>query len=111
MTDVLLHDKERKKTKRYAWVATIVYIVLFPFLVMLAAASGMVSDSPSITFQVVLSVVILYFCIPLSIPVALYLVWSRFLRGHYRNSRYYCFIPLYVFGIVQVVTFLLTAHW
>lgn len=109
--DLQDNNRTRKQTKRYAWIVTIIYLVLFPFLSMLAMASGMISDSPSIAFPVVLSVIALYFCIPLSIPISLYLIWSRFLKKNYRNSRRYCFLPLYVFGIVQILTFLLTIHW
>jgi hypothetical protein len=54
----------------------------------------MVFDSPSITVPVGLSIIFMYLCIPLSIPLTLYLVWSRYLKENYRESRWFCLIPL-----------------
>jgi hypothetical protein len=46
MNSLFAIEKDRKKTKRYAWTATIIYLVLFPLLCMIAIASIMVFDSP-----------------------------------------------------------------
>src|SRR3984957_3259968 len=90
-------EDERKKTKRYAWIATIVYLVLFPFLFMFAATSIMIFDSPSMSVPFGLSVIFLCFCVPLSIPFTFYFVWSRYSQGEYKKSRHFCLIPFYIF--------------
>ena len=90
-------DKARKKAKRSAWLATIIYLVLFPFLFMLAGASILVFDSPSMPIPLGLSIIFVYFCVPLSIPISVYFVWSRYLRGDYQESRRFCLMPLYFF--------------
>jgi hypothetical protein len=83
-------------TYRCAWTATIIYFLLFPLLFMFAAASVMIFDSPSMPVPLGLSIIFLYFCIPLSIPFTFYLVWSRYSQGEYRKSRQFCLIPLYI---------------
>jgi hypothetical protein len=90
----------RKKTKKCALAATITYLILFPFLLMLAVASFMVFDSPNITVPFGLSIILMYFLMPLSIPFTFYLVWSRYSRGDYKKSRRFCLLPIYVAGIV-----------
>lgn len=84
--------RNRKKAKKFAWAVTIAYLVLLPFLGMLAVASIMVFDSPSMTVPVGLSIIIMYFCMPLSVPVTIYFVWSRYLQGNYRKSWQCCLI-------------------
>jgi len=43
----LYAEKDRERTKRCAWAATIIYCLLFPFLFMFAAASTMIFDDSS----------------------------------------------------------------
>jgi hypothetical protein len=89
-------ESDRKKAKRSAWAATIIYFLLFPFLFMFAAASVMIFDSPSMPVPLGLSIIFLYFCMPLSIPFTFYFIWSRYSRGEYKKSRQFCLIPLYI---------------
>jgi len=89
-------EKDRRKTKKYAWTATTIYCLLFPFLLMTAAASAMIFDDPSMPTPLGLSVIFLCFCIPLSIPFTFYFVWSRYSQGEYKKSRQFCLIPLYI---------------
>ena len=89
-------EDDRKKTKRYAWIATIIYLVLLPFLFMFAATSIMIFDSPSMSVFFGLSIIFLCFCVPLSIPFTFYFVWSRYSQGKYKESRQFCLLPLYI---------------
>jgi hypothetical protein len=89
-------EKERRSTKTCAWTATIIYLVLFPFLFMFAAASTMIFDNPDMPVSFGLSIIFLCFCVPLSIPFALCLAWSRYSQGIYKKSRRFCLIPLYI---------------
>ena len=92
------NEDERKKTKNCLRIATIVYLLLFPFLFVFAVASIMVFDSPSISIPIGLLNIFIYFWMPLSIPLALYLMWSRYLRSDYKTSRQYGWLPIYVIG-------------
>ncbi|GEM_PF-6615506 len=87
---------DNKKTKIYAWVATTVYLILLPFIFMFAATSIMIFDSPSMSIPFGLSIIFLCFCVPLSIPFAIYFVWSRYSQKKYRESLQFCLLPLYI---------------
>ncbi len=49
MSKIVLQTEDQKKMKGYAQNATIIYSLLFPFLLWFAGMSGMVADSPSIS--------------------------------------------------------------
>ncbi len=89
-------EDDRKKAKRSAWIATVIYIVLFPFIFMFAATSIMIFDCPSMSVSVGLSIIFLCFCVPLSIPFTFYFVWYRYSQGEYKKSRQFCLLPLYI---------------
>lgn len=95
-------EGSRKKTKSCIRAATIMYLILFPFLFMFAIATVMVFDSPSMTVPFGLSIIFLFFCVPLSIPFTIYLVWSRYAQGKYKKSRQFCLLPLYI-GVIAFV--------
>lgn len=97
-----ISESERKKTKRWAWIMTIAYLILFPFLLMLAFASFMVFDRPNTSIPFGLGLIFIYFLMPLSIPCTLYLVWSRYVQRDYKQSRRYYWIPVYVIGAVLI---------
>lgn len=104
---------EQKKSKKYAWIVTILYFFLFPLLIGFAGASVMVFDSPSMTIIGGLSIIFMYICIPVSIPITLYLVWSRYIQGKYRQSRLFCLIPLGILVLAAIYDSLISAihHW
>lgn|GEM_PF-6118835 len=43
------------------------------------------------------------FCIPLSIPISIYLMWSRYFRKQYDKARLFSGIPVYVMAIVFIL--------
>lgn len=88
--------QDQIKTNWCARTATTIYLLLLPFLFMFAVASILIFDSPSMTVPIGLSIIFMYFCVPLSIPFTLYLVWSRYSQNHYKKSRQFCLIPLCV---------------
>lgn len=96
----LAEESERKKTKRWTWITTLGYLILFPFLLMLAFASFMVFDRPNTSILFGLGLIFMYFLMPLSIPCTFYLVWSRYMQGNYKQSQRFCWIPIWVIGAV-----------
>ncbi len=95
-------ESERKKTCRWAWIATVFYLILFPFLFMLALASFMVFDRPNTSILFGFGLIFIYFLMPLSIPCTFYLVWSRYARKSYTKSRRFCWIPIWIIGAVLI---------
>ena len=94
MYRVAWKENDKKQTKRYAWLATSVYLILLPFLFMFAITSILIFDSPSMSVFFGLSIIFLFFCVPFSILCAFYFIWSRYLRGEYKKSRRFCLLPL-----------------
>src|SRR5690348_13622349 len=89
-------DGNIKKCKRGLMLCTVVYVLLFPFLLYMGLLSSMVSDSPRITPFFVGVIMFIVFCIPLSIPVSIYLMWSRYFRKQYDKARLFSRMPVYV---------------
>ena len=97
-----LTEKDRKKSKWYAWSATIIYLFLFPFSLLFAGSSVLIFDSSRISVPVGLSVVFLYLCIPVSMLYTLCLVWSRYFKKEYKLVGKFCLIPLYVLAVTFI---------
>lgn len=99
-------EKERKKTQWVVWLATILYVLLFPALCVIVYPSVMVLE-PGVFFWKAYLFVMLAFLIPLSIIPGLFLIWSRFRRGQYRKTRWLCLFPFIVMVVIFFVIELL----
>jgi hypothetical protein len=101
--------KNRKSAKRCAVGFTILYTILFfPFFYM-GLLSSMVFDNPRMTVPIGLSIIFLTLLISLSMPVSIYLMWSRCLRGEYKKTRIFCALPIFTFIGVSLITEVLGA--
>lgn len=102
-----------KKCKRGLILCTVIYVLLFPFLLYMGLLSSMVSDSPRITPFFVGVIMFIVFCMPLSIPVSIYLMWSRYFRKQYDEARLFSRMPVYVtagvFILLGIVPYLYQA--
>lgn len=92
-----------KKCKQELILCTVIYVLLFPFLLYMALLSSMVSDSPRITPFFVGVIMFIVFCIPLSIPISIYFMWSRYFREQYGKARLFSYIPFYMMAGVFVL--------
>lgn len=107
MSNDLFIDEEQNLMKVYAQRATVVYSLLFPVLLWFSGLADLLADSPSILTNAAIAYVCLNLCIPLSMPIALYFIWSRYLRKNYKSCHRCCFIPLYVFGFAKILVMFL----
>lgn len=105
MTNIAPHElsEDQRRTKRLATVWTVVYLVCFVPLAFFALFTMMVFDSPSMTVPVGISIMIAAWCIPLSIPVSIYLIWSNYSSGRYKRARYFCALPIIMMGVAFLV--------
>ena len=98
-----------KKCKHGLILCTIIYLLLFPFLLYMGLLSSMVSDSPRITPFFVGVIMFIVFCMPLSIPISIYLMSSRYFRKHYDKARLFSRMPVYgtagVFILLGIVPY------
>ena len=90
----------RKTAKNYAVACTIVYIILFPWFFYVALLSVMLLENPKTTVPVGLSMMFVMFWIPLSMPVAIYLMWSNFSRHKYNKTFLFGLLPLFTLVVV-----------
>lgn len=103
MTDVPAESEPRSSKNRGLILCTAVYVLLFPFFFYMALLSAMVSDNPNIMPFLVGVIMLIVFCIPLSIPISIYLMWSRYFRKQYDKARSFYWIPVYVIAAVFVL--------
>jgi hypothetical protein len=102
-------NEMRNSVKRLATGFTIAYIILFfPFFYM-GLFSSMTFDNPRMTVPVGLSIMFFIFLIPFSIPISIYLMWSRYLRGQYQKTRIFCVLPFFTFIGVSFIVEVLRA--
>ena len=99
--------KVKKTAKCLAVISTLIYIVLFPPFFYMGLLSSMIFDNPRMTAPVGLSIIFLTLLISLSMPVSIYLIWSRYLRGLYKKTLFFCALPLMTFIGVSLITVLL----
>ena len=102
-----LNEQDRKKCKYWVIGSTILYTILFPFFLLLTGMSFMVFGSPRIPTIMAFTVVSFFFCVPLSILVAIPLMWLNYFRKHYIRTRFFCKMPiftsLFAFGAIQLL--------
>ncbi len=103
-------EQHRQSTKAILVPTTIAYLLLFPLSFAYAVVSVLVFDGPRMTPLAGGSIIFLCFCVPFSIPVTIYLMWSRYSKQNYVKSRRSCLIPLYMIG-VAVADFFLVDLW
>lgn len=86
-------EKNRKSAKHCIAGFTVLYMVLFLPLFYMGLLSSMIFDNPRMTVPIGLSIIFFTLLISLSMPVSIYLMWSRYLRGEYKKIRIFCALP------------------
>jgi hypothetical protein len=96
-------DRDRKSAKCCAISFSIIYLMLFlPFFYM-GMLSSMAFDNPIMTAPVGIVIMLLTFSISFSMPISIYLMWSRYLCGQYKKTRIFCAIPPLTFVFASIV--------
>ena len=90
-------------------ICTTIYVLLFPFLFYMAILSSMVSDGPDTTPFMVGVVMSLMFLLPLSVPVSIYLMWSRYFRNQANKALIFVGLPFYTFAAIFITLGILDA--
>jgi hypothetical protein len=101
----------RKRVKWVVVICTIIYVILFPFFFYMALLSTMVFDNPHMTVPLGSLIILVTFCIPLSMPISIYLMWSKYCRLQYKKAGFFCILPLLTFGGVYLMLDVLPAYF
>lgn len=103
----ITYEMERAKFCATCW--TVIYLILFPMCLYgaLLLLAGMVFDNAAMTKPIGATLIFFSFWIPISIPVTIYLMWSRYSRGQYRKTRRLWSLPLLITLAVGLLSELL----
>ena len=100
--------KRKTGTKYLAIVFTLVYIALFLITCHLLPLLGFLFENPRIATTLGFSIVSLTLLIPLSMPVSIYFIWSKYQQGLHEQVGFFCALPVAVFmGTIFIVAGLL----
>lgn len=94
-------SSEQKKARRFIIIWTWLYMICFPFVLWMTLWSILVFDSPSMTVPIGLSIILACLCIPLSMLVSVWKMWSQYFKKKYRALPFFTFM----FAIIVNVLF------
>jgi hypothetical protein len=99
-------NDDSKKTKNSLRIATTFYLILLPFAAIFAVGSLLAFDSPSLPIPIGLTIILLYWSIPISIPLTIYLMWRQYSKENYKKSRHLLWIPVYIISTLFLFGYL-----
>lgn len=99
----LIEDKQRVFSKYLAIAATVIYVLMFPFLLGISFTSLMVFDKPNLSTLFGLMIIFAFFFIPFSILPSIVFMWSNYSKRRYKKMYFYCFLPILTFALSMLV--------
>ena len=91
-------------------ICTAVYVLAFPFLSGMAFVCSMLAfERPTETPFTTGVILVVMSCVPLSIPVSIYLAWSKYFRNRLDKALVFAGFPVYVFIFMLLICSLLDA--
>ncbi len=87
---------EQKKSRRFVTVWTCLYVILFPFVFWMALWSILIFDSPSITVFIGIPIICAFLCLPLSMLVSIWKMWSHYFHKQYPKIHWFCALPFFM---------------
>lgn len=95
---------ERKKLKKLcfvcSWFFTVVYVLGALGAVALFCIVWMIAGLSKISIFLLWFISIIALCVPLSIPVAIFLIWNCYFKDKYKLNIFCYFIPIYACGLL-----------
>ena len=97
----------QKKMFQFVLIWTCIYIVLFPLIFWMALWSALVFDSPGMSISIGLTIIGATFCIPLSMMVSVWKMWSYYFRDEHNKIYRILALPLWAFLFAVIVNIFL----
>ena len=88
---------EQKKARRFVTIWTCLYVIFFPLIFWMALWSILIFDSPSISVFIGIPIICAFLCVPLSMLVSIWKMWSQYFHAQYEKLYWYCALPFFVF--------------
>ncbi len=96
-------EKVKKKAWLYAIVATVFYAPLFPIATFMALFSFMIFGTSDVSIVEGWILILLMFCIPVSMVVSISTLWVHYVKSIYSNALFYAFLPISTFFCVAIL--------
>jgi hypothetical protein len=91
-------------------ICTTIYVLAFPFLLDMAFVCSLLAfERPTETPFTIGVIVVVMSCVPLSVPVGIYLAWSRYFRNRLNKALIFAGLPVYMFIVMVLICSLLDA--
>ena len=89
---------------------TTIYVVAFPVLLGMAFVCSMLAlERPTETPFTIGVIILAMTSLPLSVPVSIYLMWSRYVRNQPNKALIFAGLPLYAFAAMFFICGILDA--
>ena len=95
---------EQKKARRFVTVWTCLYVIFFPLIFWMALWSILIFDSPSITALIGIPIICAFLCVPLSMLVSVWKMWSHYFHKQYHKIHWFCALPFLYFCLLFQLT-------
>jgi|GEM_PF-6785514 len=96
-------EMKRMIAKYYAIFLTFVYTLLFPCFLWMSIFSLVFVEGSKRPISIGLAMVFAIFGIPLSMPISVYLMWSKFCRQKYKMTLWWGILPILSFIVAELL--------
>ena len=91
-------------------ICTTIYVVAFPVLLGMAFVCSMLAlERPTETLFTIGVIILAMSSLPLSVPVSIYLMWSRYFRNQPNKALVFAGLPFYAFAAILLICAILDA--
>jgi hypothetical protein len=85
-------------------ISTTIYVVAFPVLLAMAFVCSMLALERSTETPFTIGVLMVTMSsLPLSVPVSIYLMWSRYFRNQLNKALIFAGLPFYMFAAIFLI--------
>jgi hypothetical protein len=84
---------DQKKAKRFVIIWTCLFGFLFPFVFWMSLWSIFIFDNPRATAYTGIPIICAFLCVPLSMLVSIWKMWSHYLHKRYSDVYWFCSLP------------------
>jgi hypothetical protein len=99
MCHTLSDTSEKTHTKPILITWTIIYLLSCPFIFWAALWSMLIFDKPSMTISIGLTIIFLFLCVPLSMLLSIWQMWSKYRKAKYRQARRLWMLPFFALAL------------